>query len=209
MERIRRLNYQVLTFDLNTARSDEPTVLAGVFDHLAVALLDGNASIRLNEKTKDSIDLTYIQTIDTLAFDRFYLTNITQGGRTLILYLGATESQFSVRTSRSPRASNFFVNNQTTGQVTTNAYATCVQINFGGWDRLLMQLSESAGQNVMYSLDASIDGSLWTNLKTNVDLLASGTQWESLTDLWPYVRIQIIDKFSGTHGTVTVKYVLH
>lgn len=94
--------------------------------------------------------------------------------------------------------------------VTTAAYATLhsgmlgtLQGYTAGNKRCLILLRETAGQNVMYSIDVSLDGINWVNLKTNVDLPANQIAYETLTDAWEQLRTQIIDKVPGTHGAVT------
>lgn len=85
------LNYMVLTFDLAVARANELVELPGWFNHLAVGKLTGQASIRLNEPTKDLLDLSYVKTL-TSPIRRFYLTHDAQPGYELILALGSEET---------------------------------------------------------------------------------------------------------------------
>ena len=82
------LNYQVFTFDLTVARVNELFELPGWFNHLAVGKLTGQATIRLNEATKDSIDLRYTKTL-TSPIHRFYLTHDAQPGYELIIAIGS------------------------------------------------------------------------------------------------------------------------
>lgn len=82
------LNYRILEINLAIARINELYELEGWFDHLTVGRLTGTASIRINESTKDSIDLTYTKSINT-PIRRFFITNVAQAeGETLILALG-------------------------------------------------------------------------------------------------------------------------
>lgn len=86
------LNYQIMTIDLAVARANVVYELQGWFDHLSVERLTGTAAIRINESTKDSIDLTYTKSLNT-PIRRFYLTNVAQAeGETLILAIGGEAS---------------------------------------------------------------------------------------------------------------------
>lgn len=90
-ERKGNLNYLTMTIDLGTARTGTEYILPGTFDHMSVLRVDGAASIKLNKNTNDSIDLTWVRRIDTV-FNRFYLTNIAQTGKTLQLQIGGDAS---------------------------------------------------------------------------------------------------------------------
>lgn len=82
------MNYQIIQIDLAVARANVLFELPGWFGHLTVGLLRGEASIRLNEPTKDLIELAYTKTISS-PIRRFYITNFAQAqGETLILALG-------------------------------------------------------------------------------------------------------------------------
>jgi len=83
------MNYRIIPLDLAVARANALIELEGWYDHLTVGLLRGEASIRLNEPTKDVIDLTYTKTINT-PIRKLYVTNVAQAeGETLILALGS------------------------------------------------------------------------------------------------------------------------
>jgi hypothetical protein len=201
----RKLTYQTLTIDLTAAQTDAEYKLPGFFDHLAIVYLDGTVSIRLNEKTKDLINCAYIDTLDSQVFDRIFVTNTAQAGRSLILEIGG-DASFKVKPTGSLSISH--EDHGSLGpQVTTNAYVTLgAALSYQGHNKMTLQLVESGAQNTMYSIDGSNDNTNWTNLMTNKDLAASSTAYETLSDLWMYVRIRIIDKVGGTHGTVTMYY---
>ena len=99
------LNYIILTFDLTVARANELYELPGWFDHIAVGVITGSAFIRLNETTKDLIDLAYAKTINS-PIRRFYITNDAQVGETLILAVGG-EANFVAEPLRNDRPSIF------------------------------------------------------------------------------------------------------
>jgi len=84
--------YQELTFDLGTARTDEELDISG--DFILVESLDGDASIKLDNPGHDSIDLTKIKQIKTSPekFEKIYVTNTAQSGKTLKLIVGGAAS---------------------------------------------------------------------------------------------------------------------
>jgi hypothetical protein len=83
--------YRVLQFDLAAARVNELVELEGWFDFFGVGKLTGSASLRINEPTKDLIDLAYVKTMK-VPIRRFYLTNIAQAGAELTVGLGGDAS---------------------------------------------------------------------------------------------------------------------
>lgn len=99
------LNYLVFTIDLAVARANLLYELPGWFDHIAVGVITGTAFIRLNETTKDLIDLGYAKTINS-PIRRFFITNDAQVGGTLILAVGG-EATFVAEPLRNDRPSIF------------------------------------------------------------------------------------------------------
>lgn len=89
------LNYQILTFDLAVARSaalgNDEIALPGWFDTLTVGVLTGAATLRINERTKDAIDLAWTKGVNS-PIKRLFLTNAAQPGATLIMALGGDAS---------------------------------------------------------------------------------------------------------------------
>jgi hypothetical protein len=94
-------------------------------------------------------------------------------------------------------------NGITATQATTAAYVTLFAKSIQEARILTILLTETVGQDVMYSVDVSMDNALWINLKTNVVILANTSAFEVLTDPWQYLRVQIIDRVGGTHGSVS------
>jgi hypothetical protein len=88
-------------------------------------------------------------------------------------------------------------------QATTAAYVTLSTGSIAKVQKATLVLTESGGQNTMYSIDASMDNATWVNLMTNVDLPANTTGYEVLSNMWRYLRVQIIDKVAGVHGAVS------
>jgi len=84
--------YQELTFDLGTARTDEELEISG--DFILVEYLDGSAYIKLDNPGHDAIDLSRIKQIKTSPqkFNKIYITNTAQSGKTLKLLIGGAAS---------------------------------------------------------------------------------------------------------------------
>lgn len=83
--------YRVVQLDLGVARANELYPLEGWFDFLGVGKLTGTCSVRINEATKDLIDLAYVKTM-TLPIRNLYFTNDAQPGCELTLGLGGEAS---------------------------------------------------------------------------------------------------------------------
>lgn len=92
-------------------------------------------------------------------------------------------------------------------QVTTNAYVALSNFPtyIGNSDKLTVVLTETAAQDTMYRIELSNDNSVWIVQKTDANLLASTSVNETLTDRWAYIRISVIDKVGGTHGSVAAR----
>jgi hypothetical protein len=84
-------NYRVIQIDLAVARANELYELEGWFDFLGVGKLTGACSIRINEPTKDLIDLAYVKTMK-VPIRRLYITNAAQAGAELTLGIGGDAS---------------------------------------------------------------------------------------------------------------------
>ena len=85
LKQTRRQNFGTYTFDLGIARTAAVQEIQG--DFLLVQTVTGNVSIQLNEKDTSFLDLTAINPITTV-FNRIYLTNTAQPGKTLIIVVG-------------------------------------------------------------------------------------------------------------------------
>lgn len=73
------------TIDLSTARTKEEFLEEG--DTILIQRLDGTASIYPSSKNHPEIQLQFTRKINT-PFDRFYLTNTAQTGKTLQILIG-------------------------------------------------------------------------------------------------------------------------
>jgi len=84
--------YQELTFDLGVERKDEELEISG--DFILVEYLDGSAYIKLDNPGHDAIDLSVVKQIKTTPqkFNKIYITNTAQSGKTLKLLIGGAAS---------------------------------------------------------------------------------------------------------------------
>jgi len=200
---VHKLNYITRTIDLSVAHTDTEYKLPGFFDHLAVTFIRGSASIKLNEKTRDSINLERVKTIDKGVFDRFFLTNTAQTDAELELEIGGDQS---FETQPSSRAECPYKDADIATQATTAGYATLGgtdgELWIGDLTEWVFELRETVGQNTMYQVQFSMDRTNWYTKKTDQDLVANGHKAESGSDKWRWLRVQIIDKVGGTHGSV-------
>jgi len=81
-----KLHYSIRTFNLASAHTDEPLPIVG--DNITVLEMTGtNFSIKLNNRTADSIDLTKAREVKT-PFRRIFYTNTAQTGKQIILAIG-------------------------------------------------------------------------------------------------------------------------
>lgn len=204
-------NYQTLTIDLTLAQTDVAIDLPGVFDYLTVISLTqgSDVSIRINELNADLLDLTVITTVET-PMRRLYVTNSAQVGNTLVLGLGS-DAKFVMATSFAFKPLRVW-SSATPTMATVAAYVTLhsgvlgqIAGSTAGNQKCTILLTETAGNDVKYSVDVSLDNILWINLKTDVVLLANQSAYETLSDPWLYLRTQVKDNVAGVHGSVSEK----
>lgn len=72
-----------------------------------------------------------------------------------------------------------------------------------GYKRKAIQLT-AATKTLLYSIDVSMDASVWVNKTTDQELAAAASIVESLTELWNFLRVQVKPKDADQHGTLTV-----
>ena len=90
-------------------------------------------------------------------------------------------------------------------KASTNAYVTLGTLYLATSTKTTIMLRETNVNAVMYSIDLSMDNIKWKNKVTDQDIAKNAIEFETITDLWRYVRVQIIDKVGGTHGSVELK----
>lgn len=73
-----------------------------------------------------------------------------------------------------------------------------------GYKTKTIQLS-AATKALVYSIDVSVDGSIWVNKVTDQALATATPVVTSYVDeLWNYLRVQVKPNAAGQHGTITV-----
>lgn len=96
-----RIRYKIMSIDLNVARTKKEFEIPG--GNITVLLMDGTADLRLNHNTADAIPLIQKSATQHACsrieshFNRFYITNSSQSGKTLILAIG--EKNFKMMVS--------------------------------------------------------------------------------------------------------------
>jgi len=92
-------HYTILTYPLDIARANEPLFIAG--SYIYVLNLDGTAKIRLNEISRDDIDLFKYRQIAS-PFYRIFLTHTAQATKVLSFAVGVSSETFSISDYGSP-----------------------------------------------------------------------------------------------------------
>jgi len=99
------LHYNILTLSLASARTDEKIAITG--DTITVLSMTGtDASIKLNHRQGDSIDLTLVRSLKS-PFKTLFLTNTAQAEKNIILAIGG-DASFQTESSRLPATTPFF-----------------------------------------------------------------------------------------------------
>jgi len=174
--------YQELTFDLGTARTDEELEISG--DFILVEYLDGSASIKLDNPGHDAIDLSRIKQIKTAPqkFNKIYITNTAQSGKTLKLLIGGAASFTAETTSIGNVIIQDADGNKAKVDSTTNALL--VKEVTGAVETTKIQAEDGTGA---YDEIHRTGNALDVNLKTSdVDLATAklqgydGSSWQNL-----------------------------
>ena len=82
----REPTYTVKIFDLGVARTNELVTFNGQL--IIVKEITGDATIKFNNVVNDEISLTEMQGKTSIIYNRFYITNVAQVGKTLKLLAG-------------------------------------------------------------------------------------------------------------------------
>lgn len=204
------LEYVTITdIDLTVAHTDQEYDLPGIFDTLVVQSLKGVLSIKLNSTNRGSIDLSRCPVVNA-PFDKFFYTNVAQSLGAVTLLVGGEASfgvaGMGVRPATFPPGPLAFCGSA--NQVTTAAYAV-YGVSPAYWTTIVkgtIVLRETGGANgALYWVQGTLDGTNWVTLKKDQPLIASGIVYETITDLWAQLQIQIIDAIAASHATVEIK----
>jgi len=195
------LHYNILTLSLTTARSDEKIPIKA--DTLTVLKFDGvDASIKLNARGGDSIDLTMVQGVAS-PFDCFFLTHTAQSGKELVLAIGG-EASFEIK-GYNPKPTPY-TDRTTTATTSTNSF-----VSLGTWwvadiTKALITVRETGTTNgITYQIEGSMDNTNYKVLKLDGGVVeravvAGGFEYETIVELWKYLRVSIKSTVGGSHG---------
>lgn len=88
-------------------------------------------------------------------------------------------------------------------ETSTNSYVSMGSARIEDFSKMTIYLRETGGANdVLFKIDVSMDNANWINVKAEDTLSASEKHYETLSDVWHYVRVQIKSAVAGSHGTV-------
>jgi hypothetical protein len=84
--------------------------------------------------------------------------------------------------------------------VSTNAFASALKIKTSFANKLLIHLKEHNTNDIRYKILGSMDDVVYETLVASTLLATNTSAYETLTDPWEYLDVQIIDNVGGTHG---------
>ena len=88
---------------------------------------------------------------------------------------------------------------------TTSAYVSALKVKVPPHIKgLLIHLAEDNVNAVKFKILGSSDDSRYEMLKGDTIIAKNGSTYETLTDAWLWVDIQVKDSVAETHGSVTV-----
>lgn len=80
----------------------------------------------------------------------------------------------------------------------TFASALKIKVHFTG--KMLIQLKEDNTNAIDYQILASMDDTDWFTLKASTTIAKNGSAYETLTDPWTDLDVQIKDTVPAAHG---------
>jgi hypothetical protein len=90
-------------------------------------------------------------------------------------------------------------------QATTNSYVTALKLQIPTHiKQILVHIKELNVNAIKYKILASTDNVTYETLKAATTIAKNGSTYETLTDPWPWVDVQVTDDAGGTHGSVKV-----
>lgn len=93
------------------------------------------------------------------------------------------------------------------GQTSTNNYVTEALVFVYPWQNKIIYILENNVNAIEYSIDGSMNGTDWHNLTTDKDIAKNGDAYETVTDAWVFLRVQIKSDVAGTHSTDVDIYI--
>jgi len=113
----------------------------------------------------------------------------------------------SVNGDWSPAKNSPYVT-ETKTQASANAYASMGSIWIGNLTKMTISVRETGGaKDVLFKIDVSMDGTVWKNIMAEDTLSASEHHYETLSDAWRWLRVQIKSALADNHGAVEA--ILH
>lgn len=92
-------------------------------------------------------------------------------------------------------------------QTSTNSYVTEILAYVLPWQNKIVYVKENNVNAISYSVDGSMDGTDWHNLVTDVAVAKNGDSYQTLTDAWVWLRVQIKSTVAATHSTDVDVYI--
>lgn len=88
-------------------------------------------------------------------------------------------------------------------QTSADAYAIVLTVYVYPWQNKLVYVIENNVNAITYSIDGSMNGSDWERILTDEAVAKNGSDYQTLTDAWVWLRIQFKSTAAGTHSTDT------
>jgi len=98
-------------------------------------------------------------------------------------------------------------NFQATEQTSADAYATKLVAFVYPWVNKLIYIKENNVNAITYSIDGSVDRVNWERILTDEAIAKNGADYQTNTDAWKWLRIQIKSTAAGTHSTDVDIYI--
>lgn len=90
---------------------------------------------------------------------------------------------------------------RTEGQTSTDTETNIVLAYVYPWQNKLVYIKENNVNAISYRIDGSMDKVNWVNLHALADIGKNGDDYQTLTDAWVWIRVQIKSTAAGTHST--------
>ena len=88
---------------------------------------------------------------------------------------------------------------------TTNNYASALKLKLGASaDRLTVHIKENNVAAVRWKVLSSLDDVVYETIRDEEIVLQNGSDYDTLTDLWRYVDVQVISNVVDVPGVVTI-----
>lgn len=82
-----------------------------------------------------------------------------------------------------------------------DAYATFLTAYVYPWQNKLIYVIENNVNAITYSVDGSVDNANWVRIVTDQAIAKNGSDYQTVTDAWIWLRVQVKSTAAGTHST--------